>query len=128
MGARENLEGIIDDLSRRFDHYVLRMYRRNARKDDLNLAKCKKRTGKKIRRTIRQQFQYIRRHRKYIDEFLNAECELTPKQTERFAVIDKVYEQQEYMCKHIVQLFLTESLVLASRTSGRLSVVRWSLR
>ena len=100
--ARENLEGIVDDLCRRFDYYVPRMYRRNARKDYLNLAKCKKRTGKKIRKAIRQQLQYIRRDRKYIDEFLETECELTQKQAERLAVIDKVYEQQKYMYENKV--------------------------
>ena len=100
--ARENLEGIVDDICRRFDYYVPRMYRRNARKDYLNLAKCKKRTGKKIRKAIKQQLQYIRRDRKYIDELLDTECELTPKQAERLAVIDKVYEQQKYMYKNKV--------------------------
>ena len=55
------------------------MYRRNARKDYLNLARCKKRTRKKIRKAIRQQLQYIRRDRKYINELLETECELTQK-------------------------------------------------
>ena len=41
--------------------------------------------------------QYIRRDRKYLDEFLEKECELTPKQAARLAVIDQVYEQQKYM-------------------------------
>ena len=95
--ARENLEEIVDDLCRRFDYYIPRMYRRNARKDYLNLAKCKKRISKKIRKAIRQQLQYIRRDRKYIDELLETGCELTQKQAERLAVIDKVYEQQKYM-------------------------------
>ena len=100
--ARENLEGIIDDLYRRFDYYVPLMYRRNARKDYLNLAKCKKRTRKKIRKAIKQQLQYIRRNRKYINELLDTECELTPEQAERLAVIDKVYEKQEYMYRNKV--------------------------
>lgn len=64
--ARENLEGIVDDFCRRFDYYISRMYRRNARKDYLNLARCKKRTSKKIRKAIKQQLQYIRRDRKYM--------------------------------------------------------------
>lgn len=64
---------------RRFDYYIPRMYRRNARKDYLNLARCKKRTRKKIRKAIRQQLQYIRRDRKYINELLETECELTQK-------------------------------------------------
>lgn len=36
-----------------------RMYRQNARKDYLNLAKCKKRTSKKIRKAIKAQQQYM---------------------------------------------------------------------
>lgn len=52
--ARDNMEGIIDDLCRRFDHYTPRMYRQNTRKDYLNLAKCKKRTKKRSRKTIKQ--------------------------------------------------------------------------
>lgn len=100
--ARENLEEIVDDLCRRFDYYIPRMYRRNARKDYLNLAKCKKRISKKIRKAIRQQLQYIRRDRKYIDELLETGCELTQKQAERLAVIDKVYEQQKYMYENKV--------------------------
>lgn len=100
--AREYLEGIVDDLCRRFDYYVPRMYRRNARKDYLNLAKCKKRTSKKVRKAIKQQLQYIRRDRRYIDGLLDTECELTPKQAGRLAVIDKVYEQQKYMYENKV--------------------------
>lgn len=100
--AREDLEGIVDDLCRRFDYYVPRMYRRNARKDYLNLAKCKKRTSKKIRKAIKQQLQYIRRDRSYIDGLLDTECELTPKQAGQLAVIDKVYEQQRYMYENKV--------------------------
>ena len=36
------------------DEPTPRMYRRNARKDFLNFAKCKKRTVKKIRKTIKK--------------------------------------------------------------------------
>ena len=100
--ARENLEGIVDDLCRRSGYRVPRMYRRNARKDYLNLAKCKKRTVKKIRKAIRQQLQYIRRDRKSIDVLLDAGCRLTPRQAECLAVIDKVCEQQKYMYENKV--------------------------
>ena len=95
--AREDLEAIIDDLCDRFYYYKPRMYREKARKDYLNLAKCKKRTAKKIRKAIKKQLQYIRRDRKYLDEFLTKECELTTKQAARLAVIDQDYEQQKYM-------------------------------
>ena len=44
----------------------------------------------------------MRRHHRYIDEFLAAGCELTAKQKERLSVIDKYLEQQEYMHKNNV--------------------------
>lgn len=64
--TRENLEGLVDYLCTTFGYYTPRMYRKNARKDYLNLAKSKKRSKKKIRRAIKQQLQYIRRDRGYI--------------------------------------------------------------
>lgn len=78
------------------------MYRQNARKNYLNLAKCKKRTSKKIRKAVKQQLLYIRRDRSYIDGLLDTGCGLTPKQAGRLAVIDKVYEQQKYMYENKV--------------------------
>ena len=78
-----------------------RMYRKIARGDYLNLAKCKKRTGKRIKKAIKKQLQYVRRDLRYIDEFLEQGMELNSKQLERLAVIRKVYEQQDYMyCNH----------------------------
>ena len=74
------------------------MYRKNARKDYLNLAKCKKRTKKKIRKAIKQQLQYIRRDLGYIDMFVLANgVVLTEKQAKRLTVIKELYEQQKYM-------------------------------
>lgn len=52
--ARENIEGIIDDLCQRNDCRIPCMYRRNARREDWNLAKCQKRSVKKIRKAIKQ--------------------------------------------------------------------------
>lgn len=95
--ARENLEDMIDYLCLEFGYYTPRMYRQNARRDYLNLAKCKKRTAKKIRKAIKQQLQYIRRDRGYLDALLETECELTQRQKERLAVVDRVYEQQKFM-------------------------------
>ena len=94
--ARENLEGIVDDLCRRFDYYVPRMYRRNARKDYLNLAKCRKRTSKKIRKAIKAQLQYIRRDLKYIDTFLE-KVDLCDSLSRQLATIRTMAEQQQYM-------------------------------
>ena len=100
--ARENLEKMIDALCEGYGYYRPRIYRENARRDYLSLAKCRKRSTKKIRNAIKKQLQYARRHRRYIDEFLAAGCELTAKQKERLSVIDKVLEQQEYMYKNNV--------------------------
>ena len=95
--ARENLEILIDRICFDHNYYKPRMYRRNARRDYLNLARCRKRTSKKIRRAIKKQLQYIRRDRAYIEAFLEDGVELTPKQKARLKVIDQVYEQQQYM-------------------------------
>ena len=95
--ARENLEALIDNICYDYNYYKPRMYRENARRDYLNLAKCKKRTAKKIRRAIKQQLQYIRRDMGYIEAFLADGVELTPKQAARLPVLYKVYGQQQYM-------------------------------
>ena len=63
----------------------------------MNLAKCKKRTAKKIRRAIKQQLQYIRRDMGYVEAFLSDGVELTSKQAARLSVLRQVYEQQQYM-------------------------------
>ena len=73
------------------------MYRVNARKEYLSLAKCKKRTGKKIRKAIKAQLQYVRRDLRYVDEFIAQGLELEQKHLDRIETIRKVYEQQDYM-------------------------------
>ena len=95
--ARENLEALIESICYDYNYYKPRMYRENARRDYLNLAKCKKRTAKKIRRAIKQQLQYIRRDMGYVEAFLSEGVELTPKQAARLSVLHQVYEQQQYM-------------------------------
>ena len=99
--ARENLEGIIDTICYEYNYYKPRMYRRNARKDYLALAKCRKRSSKKIRHAIKKQLQYIRRDLGYIDIFLDQDdIEFTDKQLTRIRVIRELYEQQDYMYKN----------------------------
>lgn len=96
--ARENLEILIDDICSEFNYYKPRMYRRNARKDYLSLAKCKKRTAKKIRKAIKKQLRYVNRDLGYIDLFLaQDDVYLNPKQAERLAVIRELEQQQQYM-------------------------------
>jgi hypothetical protein len=50
---------MIDIIFYEQNYYKPRMYRQKARKDYLNLAKCKKRTAKKIRKVIKAQFSFI---------------------------------------------------------------------
>ena len=96
--ARENLESLIDDICFRFHYYKPRIYRQNARKDYLSLAKCRKRTAKKIRKAIKKQLQYVHRDLGHVDLFLaQDDVYLEPKQIERLNVIRELVEQQQYM-------------------------------
>ena len=96
--ARENLESMIDQICSKYNFYKPRMYRENARKAYLALAKCRKRTGKRIRKAIGQQLRYINRNLGYIDMFvLYNNVVLNKKQFERLCVIRELYEQQKYM-------------------------------
>lgn len=95
--SREKLEQMIDEICFSYNLRKPRMYREVARGDYLDLAKCKRRTGKRIRKAIKKQLQYVRRDLRYVDEFLSQGIELEPKQLERLAVIRKVYEQQDHM-------------------------------
>lgn len=96
--CREKLEKFIDKICYDFNYYTPRMYRKNARKDYLSLAKCKKRPAKRIRKAVKQQLQYVRRDLKYVDAFLALDdIKLTEKQSEILDVIRKIYEQQKFM-------------------------------
>lgn len=59
--AREKLETIIIRFCKSYGFSRPRMYRKQARKNYLALAKAKKRSTKKIRATIRKQLAYIKR-------------------------------------------------------------------
>ena len=100
--ARKNLEMIIDTICYEYNEPKPRMYRQNARKDYLALARKKKRSGKSIRKAIRKQLQYIRRDLRYIDQFLADNKELCPAHAARLDVIRKVFEQQQYMYENKV--------------------------
>jgi hypothetical protein len=94
---REKLEGIIDAVCSREDLDKPRTYRKKARRDYLNLARSKKRTAKRIRKAIRQQLQYIRRDRGYLNQFEMQGIVLTEKERKLLQVLDKVYDQQKFM-------------------------------
>ena len=101
--ARENLEAIIDTICYEYNYRRPRMYRIKARKDYLGLAKCRRRSPKKIRQSIKKQLQYVRRDLGYIDALLEQEdTEFTDKQLKRINVIREVYEQQDYMYRNKV--------------------------
>ncbi len=96
--ARENLESMIDQICDEYNFYKPRMYRKKAREAYLTLAKCRKRTGKKIRKAIGQQLRFISRDLGYIDMLvLYNEVVLTENQKNRIDVIKELYEQQKYM-------------------------------
>ncbi len=56
--ARENLEEMIDEMHNPADGEKPRTYRRNARKDYLNIAKSKKKSSKQIRKSIGKQLSH----------------------------------------------------------------------
>ena len=96
--ARENLEAMIDQICAEYNFYKPRMYRENARKDYLALAKCRKRTGKKVRKAIGRQLRYVSRDLGYVDMFVRYNnVTLTEKQKNRLYVLQELYEQQKYM-------------------------------
>ena len=92
---------MIDIICYEQNYYKPRMYRQKARKDYLNLAKCKKRTAKKIRKAIKTQLQYIRRDLRYIDAFLE-EINLCDDLSKQLATIRTLVEQQQYMYENKV--------------------------
>lgn len=95
--CREHLEGMIDVICYENNLYKPRMYRNNARRDYLVLARTKKRSTKKIRTAIRKQLQYIKRDRGYIRQLCECGYTLSGKQQELLSVLDQLYEQQKYM-------------------------------
>lgn len=98
--AREKLENIIDRFSKSYDLKKPRTYRREARKNYLSLAKSKKRSTKKIRKTIRKQLGYVRRNLSYLEQYLSTGYAPTSKEIKMLLTIMKLFEQQEYMYKN----------------------------
>ena len=95
--ARENLEGMIDALHDPADGEKPRTYRRNARRDYLNIARRRKKTSKQIRKAIGKQLRYIRRDLGIVEDYLQAGKELSEWHCDRFETIKTLYEQQLLM-------------------------------
>ena len=98
--AREKLESIIDRFCKEHSIPKPRMYRKEARKNYLKLAKCKKRSIKKIRATIRKQLGYVKRNMGFLEGFIKDGDALTPREAKLIQTIYKVYQQQEYMYRN----------------------------
>ena len=105
--ARMKLEGLIKKICAKYNYYAPRTYRKRARKDYLSIAKCRKRSSKKLRAAIRKQLNYVSRDLGYVEWFLIQDgVEITQKEAEMLRVITKLYEQQLYMYEnntHIVE-------------------------
>jgi len=91
--AREKLEAMVDKLHKPGEEKP-RTYRQKARKDYLNFAKGRKKTGKQIRKAQGQQLRYIRRDMEIVEEYLRAGRELPRAWAERLETIKTLYEQQ----------------------------------
>ena len=100
--AREKLETMIIRFCKSYGLARPRMYRRQARKNYLALAKTKKRSSKKIRATIRKQLSYVNRDIKYLEVFMADGYAPTKKEISLFLTIYKLFEQQNYMYKNKV--------------------------
>lgn len=100
--AREKLETIIIRFCKTYGFSRPRMYRRQARKNYLALAKARKRSTRKIRATIRKQLAYIKRDIKYLENYMEDGYAPTSKEISLLMTIDKLYEQQQYMYQNKV--------------------------
>ena len=96
--AREKLEQIIDSFHNNQHPWKKpRTYREVARKEYLALAKCKKRSRKQVRSTIRKMLGYVKRDLGYIEKYMSEGYAMSPKFINNYLVILELYEQQKYM-------------------------------
>jgi len=92
--ARENLEGMIDELHDSAEGEKPRTYRKRARKEYLNTAKKKKKTVKELRRAIRKQLGYVKRDLGVVERYLEKGKKQSKQQSQRLETIRTLYEQQ----------------------------------
>ncbi|MEE8058626.1 MAG: IS5 family transposase [Pseudomonadales bacterium] len=106
--AREISEQLIDCL---YPHSTLtkkpRTYRNNARRDFLSLVKQRRPTGKRLRRGLKQQRQYLRRNLKHIEALLDSmpgqAIPLSHRSLRYYWIIQHLYAQQEAMYREKVK-------------------------
>lgn len=94
--ARECAEKLIDVLHTP-DEVKPRTYRKEAHKEYLKFAKCRKRTTPFVRKAIRKQLGYLSRDLAHIETMLASGKVLGEKRSTQLETIRKVFEQQKYM-------------------------------
>lgn len=95
--ARESAEQIIDALYTPGEGIKPRTYRKEAHKEYLKFAKCRKRSNTVVRKAVRKQLGYLSRDLSHIDAMLASGKTLGRKLSARLDTIRKVYEQQKFM-------------------------------
>lgn len=94
--ARESSEKLIDSLHTPGEKKP-RTYRKQAHKEYLKLARCRKPTAKKIRRAIGKQLSYLARNLSSVEKQLLNGKQLTRAEQDRLSVLKEIYAQQKYM-------------------------------
>lgn len=99
--AREKTEALITIICHKTGQSKPRIYRINARKAYLNVAKKKRRTHKQIRKAVGKQLNYVNRNLKVIDTLLtdyrNLEWIFNKHEYKYLMVVSEVYRQQKEM-------------------------------
>lgn len=95
--ARESAEKIIDVLFTSGEGTKPRTYRKEAHKEYLKFAKCRKRSKNFVKKAIRKQLGYLSRDLSHIDTMLASGKTLGKKLSSRLDTIRKVFEQQKFM-------------------------------
>jgi len=85
--ARENTEEMIDAMHDPVQGKRPRTYRKKAHKNYLKFARSRRRTGKQIRKSIKQQLGYLRRNLEVIDRMLVSGKALTEKHQKRLQTV-----------------------------------------
>jgi hypothetical protein len=95
--GREKLEKIIDRFCSDYSLSTPRMYRKEARKNYLSLAKAKRPSKNKIRKIIRKQLGYVKRDLGYLSNFMVKGYAPIEKEIKLIETITTLYEQQNYV-------------------------------
>lgn len=99
--SREQLETMIEQVCKEGALHQPRMYKNNARKAYLTIAKKKKKSKREIRKGLRIQLQYVSRDLKYInkllDEYSTLRKALDKRDWKLLQVIHETYRQQQQM-------------------------------